>query len=58
MSATDPSRPLHVLGFAASLRSGSYNKALLRAAVELAPDDIEIAIFDLAPIPHYNEDVL
>ena len=29
--------PVRVLGFAGSLRSGSYNRAALRAAVELAP---------------------
>lgn len=48
---------LRVLGFAGSLRTGSYNRALLRAAIELAPDDMEIETFDLAPIPLYNQDV-
>jgi chromate reductase len=49
--------PLRVLGFAGSLRKGSYNRALLRAAVELAPPDMEIVSFDLAPIPLYDGDV-
>jgi chromate reductase len=46
-----------VLGIAGSLRSGSYNRALLRAAVELAPPTMGIDIFDLAPIPLYNYDI-
>ena len=49
---------LHILGFAGSLRQKSYNRGLLRAAQKLAPKGIEIEIFDLAPIPMYNEDVL
>jgi len=49
---------LRVLGIAGSLRAGSYNRALLRAAVELAPDGITIEIFDgLGAIPPYNADV-
>ena len=48
---------IKVLGFAGSLRKGSYNRALLRAAVELAPEAMEITLFDLAMIPLYNQDV-
>jgi chromate reductase len=51
---------IKVLGIAGSLRQYSYNRALLRAAQELAPDDMEIQIFDnetLSLIPLYNEDV-
>lgn len=48
---------LKVLGLSGSLRKGSYNTALLRAAQELAPDGMTIEIFDLAPIPFYNDDV-
>jgi chromate reductase, NAD(P)H dehydrogenase (quinone) len=48
---------IKVLGLAGSLRQGSYNKAALRAAVELAPADMTIETFDLAPIQPYNEDV-
>lgn len=50
-------RPLVVCGIAGSLRRASYNRALLRAAQELAPDGMEIRIFDLADVPLYNEDV-
>lgn len=55
MTADSPS--LCVLGFAGSLRAGSYNRALLRAAQDLAPAGMAITSFDLAPIPLYNADV-
>jgi len=46
-----------VLGFAGSLRQDSYNRALLRAARELAAaDGIEIEIFEIGGIPPYNQD--
>jgi chromate reductase, NAD(P)H dehydrogenase (quinone) len=49
---------LVVCGIAGSLRRGSYNQALLRAAQELAPSDIDIRIFDrMAEIPPFNQDV-
>jgi chromate reductase, NAD(P)H dehydrogenase (quinone) len=51
-------RPLVVCGIAGSLRAGSYNRALLRAAGEIAPGDMEIRIFDrMAEIPLFNADV-
>jgi len=46
-----------VLGISGSLRQGSYNTSLLRAARELAPADMTIELADLAPIPFYNDDV-
>src|SRR5512140_3319868 len=49
--------PLHFLGFAGSLRKGSYNRALLRAAAELLPEGVELEQFDISPIPLYNADV-
>lgn len=49
--------PLRVLGIAGSLRQASYNRALLRAAQDVAPDGMMLAIFDLAPVPLYNGDV-
>ena len=48
---------LSILGFAGSLRRGSYNRALLRAAAGMAPDGMRIAIFDLDAVPLYNGDV-
>ena len=48
---------LRILGFAGSLRAGSYNKALLRAAEELLPDEAMLEIFDLDGIPPFNQDL-
>jgi chromate reductase len=47
---------MKVLGFAGSLRKASFNKALLRAAVEVAPASMAIEIFDLEGIPPFNQD--
>ena len=46
-----------ILGISGSLRERSYNRALLRAARELAPAGVEIEEFDLSPIPFYDGDV-
>ena len=48
---------VNILGFAGSLRKGSYNKSLLRAAVELVPEDAKLEIFDFEGIPPFNQDV-
>ena len=49
---------LHILGIAGSLRQGSFNKALLRAASDLLPPGATLEIYDrLGDIPLYNEDV-
>ena len=49
---------IRVAGIPGSLREGSFNKALLRAAVELAPAAMEIRTYTgLGDIPPYNEDV-
>ena len=48
---------IRVLGFAGSLRAGSFNRALLRAAQGLAPADMTIEVFDLIEVPLYNGDV-
>ena len=45
-----------VIGFAGSLRKRSYNRALLRAAVELAPDGLEIEVATIDGIPLYDGD--
>lgn len=51
------SKPISILGFAGSLRKASYNKALLRAALELVPKDAKLEIFDLEGIPPFNQDL-
>src|SRR5471032_2613783 len=48
---------MRILGISGSLRSGSQNTLLLRAAAELAPDGVELELYDgLKDIPPYDED--
>jgi chromate reductase len=47
---------LKILGIAGSLRRGSYNRGLIAAAAELAPEGMRIEPFELAGIPLYNSD--
>jgi chromate reductase len=46
-----------ILGIAGSLRRASFNSALLRAAVELAPAGTTIEIASIRGIPLYDADV-
>ena len=46
--------PVSVLGFSGSLRKGSFNAAVLRAAVEMVPADMRLETFDLHGIPLYD----
>ncbi|HXH08018.1 MAG TPA: NADPH-dependent FMN reductase [Vicinamibacterales bacterium] len=46
-----------VIGISGSLRRGSYNTALLRAAVSLAPSDLTIEVASIREIPLYDGDV-
>jgi len=50
-------RIFNVVAFAGSLRRASFNRALLRAAAELAPSALHIKVFELDDIPLYNEDI-
>ena len=50
-------RVFNVVGFAGSLRRESYNRALLRAATELAPPALHIVTHELDAIPLYNGDI-
>jgi chromate reductase, NAD(P)H dehydrogenase (quinone) len=48
---------MKVLGLSGSLRSGSHNSKLLRAAADLLPPGAELVEFDgLKAIPPYDED--
>lgn len=46
-----------IVGISGSLRRGSYNSALLRAAASLAPDGVSIEVRTLGGIPLYDGDV-
>ncbi|MEM2968201.1 MAG: NAD(P)H-dependent oxidoreductase [Candidatus Bathyarchaeia archaeon] len=47
---------IKILGIVGSLRKGSYNKALMQAAMALKPKEAMIEIFDLEGIPPFNQD--
>jgi chromate reductase, NAD(P)H dehydrogenase (quinone) len=49
-------KKIKVLAFAGSLRKGSYNKALIRVAVEEAPPTVTIEVYDLEGIPPFNQE--
>lgn len=49
--------PLQVLGVAGSLREGSLNRALMRAAQELVPAGMDIRTHELHQVPLYDFDV-
>jgi chromate reductase len=46
-----------ILGIAGSLRKNSYNKALLRTAANLMPENTAFETFDLEGIPPFNQDM-
>lgn len=49
---------IHILAISGSLRAGSSNTALLRAATLLAPVDVTVELYaGLADLPHFNPDL-
>jgi chromate reductase len=46
-----------IIGISGSLRAGSLNAALLRAAAELAPPGMEIEVRSIRGVPLYDGDV-
>lgn len=49
--------PVRILGICGSLRQGSYNRLLLRAAGELLPPGATLEIAELRDIPAYDQDL-
>jgi chromate reductase, NAD(P)H dehydrogenase (quinone) len=50
-------KKVHIMGFAGSLRKNSFNRSILRAALEMVPEDGRLEIFDLEGIPPFNQDL-
>ena len=49
---------MRILAISGSLRDGSYNTSLLRAAAELAPVGVDVELYDgLASIPPYRPEL-
>ncbi|WP_312530161.1 NADPH-dependent FMN reductase [Paracoccus sp. (in: a-proteobacteria)] len=46
-----------ILGIAGSLRRASFNRGLLRAAAEGAPDGVEVVLGNIDQVPLYNGDL-
>lgn len=58
MSSPDATAPFAVAAISGSLRAGSSNAALLRAAARLAPDGMRVILEeDLGRLPHFNPDL-
>ena len=49
-------QPVRILGISGSLRRASYNRAALRSAMELVPQDAALDTFELDGIPGFNQD--
>src|SRR5215470_14937707 len=50
------SKLVRILGIAGSLRRESYNRAALREATKLLPEDTALDTFELNGIPGFNQD--
>lgn len=48
---------IKILGIPGSLRADSFNRGLLRTACDLAPDGVEVEIYDIDEIDLYRADV-
>lgn len=49
-------KQIRILGIAGSLRQQSYNRAALRAATQLVPENATIEVFEIDGFPGFSED--
>ncbi|MFL6077287.1 MAG: NADPH-dependent FMN reductase [Mycobacteriales bacterium] len=57
-TSTTGGSDIDVLGISGSLRQGSYNTLLVRAACHLAPDGMTIRTYQgMRDLPHYDQDL-
>src|SRR6202040_4408588 len=49
-------KPIRLIGMSGSLRTGSYSNAVLETLREKFAGRAELEVYDLAPVPLYNQD--
>ncbi len=54
--AKEAGAPFRILGICGSLRRASYNRGLLRAALEVAPEGVKIEVAEIGDLPLFNQD--
>src|SRR5260370_11191396 len=52
----DDTQPIRLIGMSGSLRTGSYSNAVLETLREKFAGHADLLLYDLAPIPLYNQD--
>jgi chromate reductase len=57
LTADQERTPIRILGISGSLRKGSFNTGLLRAAQDAVPAGVEIVIQEIRDLPFYDGDV-
>lgn len=54
----NPDHPVHILAISGSLREASSNTTLLRAAISLAPPNVQFTLYGgIGDLPHFNPDL-
>src|SRR5881396_403591 len=53
---SDGTKPIRLVGMSGSLRTGSYSNAILETLREKFAGRADLVVYDLAPIPLYNQD--
>jgi len=53
---SDDTKPFRLIGMSGSLRTGSYSNAVLATLREKFAGRAELLVYDLAPVPLYNQD--